>query len=157
MHAPIYFLWGEMMKIILESIEEINEFIENWNGTVYKPIIDEDVLETSIGDMPVTYRQYPPSIIKQIPKGIIEVKPNGVLIKEKGLCKAYDMYTLLDLKELIPNSKKYKTLKDIAKKVGMKYTSCCYLCAGIELGMFDHLYSQWENLSIKYDKQGQLI
>ena len=142
------------IKMSFYGIEEIDEFVVEWYNRRYRPSIDKEEEETSheVGyDMPVTYRDYAPSIIRQIPKGIIEVKPNGVLIKEKGKCKAYNMYTLLKLREMIPNTERYPSMG------GMKYTSCCYVCAGIELHMFEHLFNQWENLPMKYDEFGQLI
>ena len=69
------------------------------------------------------------------------------------------MQTLVDLKRKIPQLKRYPTFRALADSVNLKQITVQRLCAGIELGMYDHLFKKWDKMqmSLNYDKHGQLI
>ena len=149
------------MKIILEfyDIEEINEFFENWNSTVYSPSIDVDEVEdidTVINDEPVTYRNHAESTKRMIPI-LTDVDEHGNLQMRTQKTNLYTIFDLLELKRKIPQVEKFPTWESLAKAVGLGIHTVIRLSAGIELGYYDHIFIKWENMPLKYDEFGQVI
>ena len=144
------------MKIILESIEEINEFYENWNGA-RNVHADEIEMETEhVDDSQVTYRRYAKSTIEKIPL-LDDVDEHGNLKMRTQKTNIYKIYDLLELKRKIPQRDKFPTWGALSDAVGLNIHTAQRLSAGIELGYYEHLFIKWDSFAVKYDEMGQLI
>jgi hypothetical protein len=140
------------MKVILESIEEINTFIENWNGAS-TPQADEITVEKEDKGM---FRKYGKT--DKLPT-FKNVTPNGRIKLKNGYAKHYDIFTVLQLKELIPLTDEYPSWESLRKAVGtdadkMTVKRICYV---IELGGAENIIHIWNSMSPRYDRLGQVI
>ena len=108
--------------------------------------LDNKKIEEVATEKPKSIRGYGQSRIKGMPI-ITEVKNDGTLISDKGFTlRAYNIYDLLKLKKNIPNFLKYPSMKKLAMSTGLSETTGTKLCAGIELGMYDHIFNKWEQM-----------
>lgn len=118
--------------------------------------LNEEKEEQISDEKPKTIRKYGVSRIERIPI-LIDVRPDGKLISKKGqVARAYDIFVLLDLRNKIPQTRKYPSMKGLSRTTIVSETTCTKLCAGIELGMYDDIFAKWENMNIKF-KDGQLV
>ena len=110
-------------------------------------------------EKPETYRKYSDSSMENAPV-IVSVNKKGNLTLKTQKTKTYNIYTLLKLKQLIPDTTKYKSFQNLADAVGISEVTCHRLCTGIELGFYDEIFEKWESIQqnpLKYDETGQLI
>lgn len=142
------------MKIILESIEDVNKFIENWAGTC--TVHADKEIEGNIDAEVTTYRRHARSTKEKIPE-LTDVYPDGSLQMKTQKTNMYTMFDLLNLKSKIPEVNKYPSWKSLADAVKLNVNTCMRLSAGIELGYYDYLFIKWGNMSPKFDENGQLI
>lgn len=140
------------MKIILESIDEINEFYENWNGVPNVHETTEKETKTSNS----YFREYGKT--NKLP-AFIDVTPNGAIKLRHGYAKGYDIHTVLDLKGLIPLVDEYPSWDSLKKAVGTKVDKMTVkrICYVIEQGGAEFVINKWDNTTPKYDKYGQVI
>lgn len=147
------------MKIILESIEEVNEFIENWKGTCecvsHEKVEVENIDEIILEDV-TTYRKHAKSTIGHIPI-LTDVDEHGNLKLRTQKTKNYTIFDLIELQRKIPQINKFPTWTSLAKAVGLNVNSVMRLSAGIELGFYDFIFNKWNSFPVKYDEFGQLM
>ena len=142
------------MKIILESVEEINESIEDWTGA--RTVHADKEIEMNLDGEVATYRKHAKSTKEKIPE-LTDVYPDGSLQMKTQKTNMYTMFDLLNLKSKIPEVNKYPSWQSLADAVKLNVNTCMRLSAGIELGYYDYLFIKWSNMSPKFDENGQLI
>ncbi len=88
---------------------------------------------------------------------IIKMNPNGTfLVGNNTISQSYDIYTILELKQMIPQlverqNRGLSVWDSIGKKYQIGGSTVQYLCYMIETGDFDKYIAQWEN-RLKWEK-----
>lgn len=167
----------DKMDIVIEKVD-ILEIIENNNRekldnlikkidglielnkkqyNLIEDIIKENEPEEEITEKPPvntheTIRKYGVAI--DYSPQLKSVNRNGEITTIKGIAK-YDIYTLLKLRKYIPKTE--YSIRDLAKMCNLNYHTCIRLCAGIEIGKYDHIFNRWVKLQNTVNKPEETV
>lgn len=148
------------IKILTSTSEKMLEILKLMN----KPKVDVsvDISDTDAMDKPKKenkpvktkktenrHRQY--SYANSIRLANLEgLNKDGKFYRKTG-CRGkpyfkWDITHLLKLKDIIPKTNEYPTIKSISNKVGLSTITCSDLICLIEDGYFDKFFNEWEQI-----------
>ena len=144
------------MRVILDGVDDINEFIANWTSGVYRQSIDNETeVENTVKESDC-FREY--GKLYSIPT-FRDVYPNGKIALKRGIAEHYDIHTIIELKRLIPLTDEYPKFIDLKKAVKSKADQVTIkrVCHVIEHGGAEHIINKWNSMPLKYDEYGHVI
>lgn len=152
------------LKERIPNIKEYTSFKSLFTGMEFKDYtgkiliwnIEEGNLDDVLNEYDNTHthiRQVPESMKK--PQRHLKMLDDGKLISNGHTLK-YDIHTIMTLKEKIPNTKQYPTVKSMMGPFNISYMTVCSLVWNIEEGYYDEIIKEYEENKDKYSPQGTL-